>query len=109
MKIILKGGEMHEVTELEIRMLVDAYPRIDVLEQLRAMAAWCQANPQKRKTPRGINRFINAWLQRTQTQTPRREVSYAQAHKPFAREKPYAGTKAGGEAGLQMLKEALKK
>ncbi len=35
MKILLKGGDTHEVTELEIRMLADAYPRIEALAELK--------------------------------------------------------------------------
>ena len=30
------------------------------------MVAWCDSNPTKRKTRRGIERFINNWLSRTQ-------------------------------------------
>ena len=42
------------------------YPNVDVLQQLRNMAGWCDANPTKRKTRGGIKRFIAAWLAREQ-------------------------------------------
>ena len=32
----------------------------------RMMCGWLDANPQKRKTRRGIQRFVNAWLTREQ-------------------------------------------
>lgn len=44
----------------------ELYPSVDVLQQLRNMKAWCNANPTKRKTKRGILRFINGWLSREQ-------------------------------------------
>ena len=48
MKILLKGGTEHEVDDVELRMLKQAYPKIDVEEQLRRMAEWCRANPHRR-------------------------------------------------------------
>lgn len=42
------------------------YPNVDIEQQLRSMKGWCNANPTKRKTKRGILRFINAWLAREQ-------------------------------------------
>lgn len=44
----------------------ELYPSVDVLQQLRNMKAWCNANPTKRKTKRGILRFVNGWLSREQ-------------------------------------------
>jgi hypothetical protein len=32
------------------------------------MLGWLEANPSRRKTPRGIKRFITAWLSRAQDQ-----------------------------------------
>lgn len=39
-------------------------PTVD--QQLRLASLWCQTNPQKRKTRRGMGRFLNAWLCRAQ-------------------------------------------
>ena len=39
---------------------------MDVEQELRRMVAWLDSNPTKRKTRRGIERFINSWLARTQ-------------------------------------------
>lgn len=39
---------------------------MDVEQELRRMIAWLDSNPIKRKTRRGIERFINNWLARTQ-------------------------------------------
>lgn len=42
------------------------YPAVDVVQQLRYMKAWCDSNPSKRKTSRGIKRFITSWLMKEQ-------------------------------------------
>lgn len=42
------------------------YPAVDVIQQLRNMKGWLNANPKKRKTKAGILRFINGWLSREQ-------------------------------------------
>lgn len=48
-----------------------AYPAIDVIQELRKVWAWCDANPQNRKTRRGAKRFLNSWLSRAQDKAPR--------------------------------------
>lgn len=45
---------------------IDLYPNVDVMQELRNMKGWCNANPDRRKTKRGILRFINGWLSREQ-------------------------------------------
>lgn len=42
------------------------YPAVDVVQQLRYMKAWCDSNPTKRKTSRGVKRFITSWLMKEQ-------------------------------------------
>lgn len=44
----------------------ELYPNVDIMQELRNMKGWCNANPTKRKTKRGILRFINNWLSREQ-------------------------------------------
>lgn len=44
----------------------ELYPNVDVLQELRKMKGWSNANPAKRKTKKGIQRFINSWLAREQ-------------------------------------------
>ena len=40
----------------------DAFPAVDIECQLKRMAAWCNANPKRRKTKKGVQRFIVNWL-----------------------------------------------
>ena len=85
-KILLRGGAEHEITDVEYQLLCREYPRVAVADELGKMAAWCRANPQKRKTPRGVARFVSNWLSRCAEKTPRQGVIYAAAHKPFKEE-----------------------
>ena len=62
----LNDGSEHPVYEEEILKWEDRYPSVDVREELRKMLYWCEDNPDKRKTKRGINAFINGWLAREQ-------------------------------------------
>ena len=48
---------------LDIGILLDQKA---VTPYLAAMASWCDANPTKRKTIKGIKRFVNSWLARAQ-------------------------------------------
>ena len=45
-----------------------AYPGVDVPRELAQVRAWCLSNPRKRKTVKGIKRFLNSWLDRAQNQ-----------------------------------------
>ena len=45
---------------------VRLYPNVDVKQQFNEMRGWCIANPQKRKTKRGITKFVNNWLCKAQ-------------------------------------------
>lgn len=56
----------YAVTEADVQFWTQAYPRVDVLAALRRIASWMDANPNKRKTRRGIRRCIDSWLARDQ-------------------------------------------
>lgn len=42
------------------------YPAVNVLQELRKMTGWLDANPKRRKTKAGIRSFITSWLAREQ-------------------------------------------
>ncbi len=50
----------------KIQKWTEAYPAVDVKQELRKMVVWLVANPQRKKTRRGVDRFINSWLSREQ-------------------------------------------
>ena len=62
----LNDGTFFDVSENDRAKWSQLYPNVDVLQQLRNMAGWCDANPTKRKTRGGIKRFITAWLAKEQ-------------------------------------------
>jgi len=61
-KLILKDGTNFDITEDMFSFYSQAYPHLDIHEQFRLMVSWCFSNDAKRKTRRGIKRFINSWL-----------------------------------------------
>ena len=62
----LVSGGMHHITQANIDRWKELFPGVDVMNELRRMLAWLEANPRQRKTPRGIARFIQGWLDREQ-------------------------------------------
>jgi len=68
--LLLNTGEKYPVTNDQVREWAALFPSVDVPQQLRNMLAWCQSNPTKRKTKRGISRFVASWLTRVQDQGP---------------------------------------
>ena len=62
----LNDGSEYPVTVEQCHEWAGLYPAVDVMQQLRGMRGWLDANPQKRKTRRGIKKFVNSWLSREQ-------------------------------------------
>lgn len=62
----LVDKSVYDVPQEKITLWRETYPAVDVVQELRRMIAWLDSNPTKRKTRRGIERFINNWLARTQ-------------------------------------------
>lgn len=62
----LNDNTEYGVTEAEVQAWKDLYPAVDVLQQLRNMKGWLLSNSAKRKTRRGITRFITNWLSKEQ-------------------------------------------
>lgn len=65
-KIILLDKSFYEIPLEKLNFWKESYPAVDVEQEIRSMAAWADANPTKRKTRRGIEKFINGWLIRSQ-------------------------------------------
>jgi len=45
-----------------VRQCEEAFPGADVIAQFRAARLWCEANPAKRKTAKGMQAFLARWL-----------------------------------------------
>ena len=66
--MMLITGNIYQTEDADVIAWQRAYPKVDVHQELAAMESWLDANPAKRKTPKGIKRFINSWLSRAQNQ-----------------------------------------
>jgi hypothetical protein len=61
-----KDAKPWPLTQTQIDDWRTAFPAVDVLGECRKALAWIAANPQKRKTYRGVPNFLFSWLDRAQ-------------------------------------------
>lgn len=98
---------LNDETEFPVTesMLVEyggLYPSVDVRQELRNQRGWLLSEPSKRKTKRGIKKFINGWLSREQDRGPK-----PGAGGTHAQSKPTASN--GGESrAMQKFHEAAR-
>lgn len=64
--LTLNDKSEYPIFQKDIDEWEELYPAVDVIQQLRHMKAWCDSNPAKRKTKRGVKRFITSWLMKEQ-------------------------------------------
>jgi hypothetical protein len=62
--MICKNGTDWQPTDEQILQWQHAYPEVDIFAELNVMAVWLQSNEPKRKTEKGMPRFVNSWLSR---------------------------------------------
>lgn len=62
----LNDQSLYPLYPQDVEEWSELYPAVDVMQQLRSMRGWLEANPTKRKTQSSIQRFINGWLAREQ-------------------------------------------
>lgn len=79
--ILLNDGSEYPISQEFIDKMKPLFPAVDVEQQLRSMAAWCINNPGRRKTKRGVTRFINSWLSREQDRGPRNQQKQTSGRK----------------------------
>ena len=92
----LNTGEEFPVLKNSIDEWTNLYPAVDVMQELRNMRGWCLANPTRRKTMSGIERFIVQWLAQ--------EQNSGKTKKPKVSEQTVNG-KALGDALLRKMME----
>jgi hypothetical protein len=71
----LKDGTFFTPTQDQMDFWGMEFPNVPTYEELRSMSAWCVANVNKRKTKRGILRFINGWLTKEQKEVLAKEAA----------------------------------
>lgn len=64
--LILNDKSFFDVSDEDVAKWNELYPAVDVMQELRKMAGWCESNTTKRKTRRGVRAFITSWLARAQ-------------------------------------------
>ena len=65
-EFILNDKTYYPITQKQVDKWTELYPNVDVMQQLRKMCGWLDANPRNRKTKGGILKFVNGWLAREQ-------------------------------------------
>lgn len=75
-QIPLNDNSLFAVTAEMVSHWRELYPAVDVEQELRKIIGWCEANPQKRKTKNGVNRFVTNWLSREQDRGGTRNGAY---------------------------------
>jgi hypothetical protein len=58
------AGDSWRLRQTQVDEWQGAYPPLDVLAECRKALSWVNANPGRRKTPRGMPKFLNGWLSR---------------------------------------------
>lgn len=64
--LILNDKTEYPIYSRDIEEWKSLYQSVDIMQELRNMRGWLNSNPERRKTKRGIKRFINAWLAKEQ-------------------------------------------
>ena len=72
--LILNDGSEWRPTVKDYEEWCRVYPNVDVFHEFERMRQWCLSNPTKRKTRRGIRKFVTTWLDGEQNK-PRKQVS----------------------------------
>ena len=105
--MVLEDDSFYDVLPDKLSMWQRAYPDLDVERELYQMASWCNANPTRRKTRRGLEKFINGWLNRSQNdnkQCSKREEGKNDAAEP---EEDKFHVSSGNEIYERLKREGL--
>ena len=86
--IPLNDGIFYNPLEEKITCWQQAYPAVDIKAELYKVVAWCDANPMKRKTKRGVERFLNNWLDRAQNRSA--QFAYQKKEDSYDSKKKYS-------------------
>lgn len=69
----------YPITHSDINEWSVLYPAVNIMQELRKMRGWLDANPTRKKTQKGIRRFINSWLSREQDKPHIQSVQKAES------------------------------
>jgi len=63
--VVGTGPKSWSLTQDRLDAWTDAYPGVDVYAECKKARAWLDANPTKRKTAKGMAKFLNGWMARS--------------------------------------------
>jgi hypothetical protein len=72
--LLLNDKTEYGVVQCDIDEWSSLYPAVDVMQELRKMKGWLDSNENRRKTRKGIKKFITNWLAREQDKGGNRQV-----------------------------------
>jgi len=67
--LTLNDKSEYPITQTMVDEWAGLYPGVDVMQELRNMRGWLNANTTRRKTKAGILRFVTGWLAREQNKS----------------------------------------
>lgn len=107
--LILKDGSRFHISQNHFNEFVNAYPGVDVRDQIMKMSQWLKVNPTKRKTKNGIMRFINSWISRSEREMMNASQSSTKISMPEYIRQQEAGTLPEGTPASKELIERMQK
>ena len=107
--LILKDGSRFHISQNHFNEFVNAYPGVDIRDQILKMSQWLKTNPTKRKTKNGIMRFINSWISRSEREMMTAKHSSTKISMPEYIRQQEAGTLPEGTPASKELLERLQK
>lgn len=78
----LNDGSYYPIIQKQIDEWNELYLSVDVLAELKKMRAWLDANKCRRKTKKGIMRFIVNWLSRAQDKPHQKQEESSKSEYP---------------------------
>jgi hypothetical protein len=63
-QVVGADGQMWRLTEAQVSEFERLFPTVNVRQEMRAALAWVRANPGRRKTGRGMLKFLTGWVTR---------------------------------------------
>lgn len=100
--ITLNDKTDYPITQADVDGWQALYPAVDVLQELRKMKGWADANPTRRKTKTGIKRFINSWLSKEQDNSRGPVVNQPQPYQG-------AGRRTAPPSGVDRILEMMER
>lgn len=75
----LNDGTLYPITQPDIDKWTELYPAVNVISELRKMVGWLDANKDRRKTRKGVLRFVVNWLSGQQDKSPQKGAQCVRA------------------------------